>query len=133
MKREFVLRKKTHKTVEEVYSIFADILKFAELHPLIVDAERLNEKEFLITEKMKLGLFSLNFKYKSLVEADHFAKKVSYIAKPMFQSINIAFSISESGGKTLVEENVSLSGLPGSINIIEKLIKENHTIILDQI
>ncbi len=109
-----------------VYTALRNFKTFAELHPLMINAEEKTKDEFIITEKMQLPFgLSTSFKYLTrVIEQEN--GSIKYSAKPVIMKLDIVFSFTQNNTNTIVHEQIEIGGPRLFAGMLKKLLSESH-------
>ena len=117
-----------------VYECLTDAQKFAEVHPVIYKAEKISAHQYLMYERLGIGILSCPFSYPVEILSNSAEQSVEMKAVVMKTvAIEIKFSLTTEGNYTIVNEDVTFkSWLPLS-GIMGIIFKKYHRQLFENI
>jgi carbon monoxide dehydrogenase subunit G len=126
-----------HKSADLIFDYLTDMDKFTSIHPLITKIVKTGNNKFLVHETVKLGFVPCAFTYPVTIESNYAHKTVTIKATVMKMThIEMNFSIHQNGDLSIVEETISFKSILPIKAVMEKIFREQHTVLfqnLDQL
>jgi len=106
--------------------------KFVSVHPLIYQMTSLPEGDFLVREKIPLGLFPYRFSYTASISA--FPDEIHISASVMgLTHVNMLFRFETASGSTQVTEDLKIESVLPITNFMASFFEKQHRQLFDNI
>lgn len=118
---------KVSKKPEQVFEYLTDMNKFVKSHPIIFKIDDLGNNNYLVYERLKLGLIPVKFKYKVRVTGNFEKKEVNMSAAILrMVKIRMQFILKTTGSQTEIYETVVFNTLLPVKWVLKRVFRKQH-------